>query len=41
MPISTTGDGHVRRTVTDIARSRAFPDHRDPDGISLELVAGA
>lgn len=26
MPVSTTGFGHVRLTVTDVARSRAFYD---------------
>jgi glyoxylase I family protein len=41
MPVSTTGYGHVRLTVTDIARSRAFYDHVFGFPVAFEVPADA
>ena len=41
MPVSTTGYGHVRLTVTDIARSRAFYDLVFGFPVAFEVPADA
>ena len=41
MPVSTTGFGHVRLTVTDVARSRAFYDLVLGFPVAFEVPADA
>jgi glyoxylase I family protein len=41
MPVTTTGYGHVRLTVTDVARSRAFYDRVFGFPVAFEVPEGA
>lgn len=41
MPIAITGYGHIRLTVTDLARSRAFYDDVFGFPVAFEVPAGA
>ena len=41
MPVSTTGYGHVRLTVTDVVRSRAFYDRVFGFPVAFEVPADA
>ena len=41
MPVPTTGYGHVRLTVTDVARSRAFYDRVFGFPVAFEVPDGA
>ena len=41
MPVSTTGFGHVRLTVTDVGRSRAFYDRVLGFPVAFEVPADA
>jgi glyoxylase I family protein len=41
MPVTTTGYGHTRLTVTDIGRSRAFYDAVFAFPVAYEVPAGA
>ena len=41
MPVQTTGYGHVRLTVTDVARSRAFYDRVFGFPVAFEVPADA